>query len=287
MIEAEPIPEGSSRPSAPRYGALAEAATAARGRALVGDRRGHRASASFAGMNETFLNVAAPTPSSMPSGAAGPRCSAPARSSTAPSAASARPTWTSPSSSSARSLDARRGDVHDRPRDRRDDRLVIEGSFGLGEAVVSGSVSPDRYVVDKDDAGDPRREVRRKELVIEAVPTAAARRARARPDEARRAGAHRRRGPRIADLGRRDRGPLRRAAGHRVGVRPRGHVWMLQSRPVTVDRRGAAEPAAEAAAASAGARPRRGARAGLAARPRRRLARRGPSSATATSWSPT
>ena len=30
------------------------------------------------------------------------------------------------------------------------DRLVIEGSFGLGEAVVSGSVSPDRYVVDKE-----------------------------------------------------------------------------------------------------------------------------------------
>ena len=29
------------------------------------------------------------------------------------------------------------------------DELVIEGSFGLGEAVVSGSVSPDRYVVDK------------------------------------------------------------------------------------------------------------------------------------------
>ena len=36
------------------------------------------------------------------------------------------------------------------------DRLVIEGSFGLGEAVVSGSVSPDRYIVDKDDDGDPR-----------------------------------------------------------------------------------------------------------------------------------
>ena len=31
------------------------------------------------------------------------------------------------------------------------DRLVIEGAFGLGESVVSGSVSPDRYVVDKDE----------------------------------------------------------------------------------------------------------------------------------------
>ena len=36
------------------------------------------------------------------------------------------------------------------------DRLVIEGSFGLGEAVVSGSVSPDRYVVDKAALRDPR-----------------------------------------------------------------------------------------------------------------------------------
>jgi phosphoenolpyruvate synthase/pyruvate phosphate dikinase len=27
------------------------------------------------------------------------------------------------------------------------DRIVIEGAFGLGEAVVSGAVSPDRYVV--------------------------------------------------------------------------------------------------------------------------------------------
>ena len=30
------------------------------------------------------------------------------------------------------------------------DRLVIEGSLGLGESVVSGQVSPDRYVVDKE-----------------------------------------------------------------------------------------------------------------------------------------
>ena len=44
---------------------------------------------------------------------------------------------------------------------------MIEGSFGLGEAVVSGSVSPDRYVVEKDSLAIIAREVRRKELVIE------------------------------------------------------------------------------------------------------------------------
>jgi hypothetical protein len=34
------------------------------------------------------------------------------------------------------------------------DKLVIEGAFGLGESVVSGSVSPDRYVVGKQKLND-------------------------------------------------------------------------------------------------------------------------------------
>ena len=42
--------------------------------------------------------------------------------------------------------------------------LVIEGSFGLGEAVVSGQVSPDRYVVEKWDMSVLVRSVRPKEL---------------------------------------------------------------------------------------------------------------------------
>ena len=47
--------------------------------------------------------------------------------------------------------------------------FVIEASFGLGEAVVSGSVSPDRYVIEKDPRASvaARREVHHKELVIE------------------------------------------------------------------------------------------------------------------------
>jgi pyruvate,water dikinase len=46
-------------------------------------------------------------------------------------------------------------------------KLVIEGSFGLGEAVVSGQVSPDRYIVDKSTLRVLAREVHNKELVIE------------------------------------------------------------------------------------------------------------------------
>ena len=52
----------------------------------------------------------------------------------------------------------------------RDDRLVIEGSFGLGEAVVSGQVSPDRWVVAKRTLHVLAHETRHKELVIEGAP---------------------------------------------------------------------------------------------------------------------
>jgi pyruvate, water dikinase len=45
--------------------------------------------------------------------------------------------------------------------------LVIEGAFGLGESVVSGSVSPDRYIVGKQPLAIRAREVRHKELAIE------------------------------------------------------------------------------------------------------------------------
>ncbi len=50
------------------------------------------------------------------------------------------------------------------------DQLVIEGSIGLGEAVVAGSVSPDRYVVEREHLAILAREVQRKELTIEHLP---------------------------------------------------------------------------------------------------------------------
>lgn len=55
------------------------------------------------------------------------------------------------------------------PSSGREDRIVIEGAFGLGESVVSGRVSPDRYIVDKESMRTVTREVRRKELAIDAV----------------------------------------------------------------------------------------------------------------------
>ena len=50
------------------------------------------------------------------------------------------------------------------------DRIAIEGAFGLGEAVVSGRISPDRYVVDKSTLAVLAREIHPKTAVIEARP---------------------------------------------------------------------------------------------------------------------
>lgn len=46
------------------------------------------------------------------------------------------------------------------------DKMVIEAGWGLGEGVVSGSVTPDHYVVDKDTGEVLEKEVKRKELMF-------------------------------------------------------------------------------------------------------------------------
>ena len=87
----------------------------------------------------------------------------------------------------------------------------------------------------------------------------------------------------LADLAVQDRASLRRAARHRVGVDAEGHVWMLQSRPVTST--GTRRGIGRSSDASAAARPRRSSRprrgTGQRKRPVRVIPvtrRRGPSS---------
>ena len=96
------------------------------------------------------------------------------------------------------------------------DELVIEGSFGLGEAVVSGSVSPDRYVVEKERLAVRRRGAPQG-LAIEYAPEGGT---RTRP--LRRGGSAPRwtSGEVSRGCGARPahRGALRLTAGHRVGV---------------------------------------------------------------------
>ncbi len=115
----------------------------------------------------------------------------------------------------------------------RADRIVIEGSFGLGEAVVSGSVSPDRYVVDKPTLTTIAREVRRKELAIEPVGDGGTVTRMLPEEEATR--------PVLTDAEVRRLGELAVKIERHYGAPqdtewafdPSGEIWMLQSRPVT------------------------------------------------------
>jgi pyruvate,water dikinase len=113
------------------------------------------------------------------------------------------------------------------------DRLVIEGAFGLGESVVSGSVSPDRYVVLKDGLAIERKEVRRKELIIESVPEGGTRTRELSDDEARVPVLSDDEARSIADLGVRIEAHYGSPQDTEWAIDPASVIWMLQSRPVT------------------------------------------------------
>jgi len=113
------------------------------------------------------------------------------------------------------------------------DRLVIEGSFGLGEAVVAGSVSPDRYVVEKDSLAIVAREVKRKELVIEPQPDGGTVTRELSADEALASVLSDEEVRRIADLGRRIEAHYGAPQDTEWCFDSNGDAWMLQSRPVT------------------------------------------------------
>jgi pyruvate,water dikinase len=130
------------------------------------------------------------------------------------------------------------------------DRLVIEAAFGLGESVVSGSVSPDRYVVAKDGLAIMRREVRRKELAVETVPGGGTARRELTGDEAERPALSDEEVGRIADLGVRIEAHYGSPQDTEWAIDDAGAVWMLQSRPVTAA--GGARPAAAPAAEGRG-----------------------------------
>jgi pyruvate,water dikinase len=113
------------------------------------------------------------------------------------------------------------------------DHLVIEGSLGLGESVVSGSVSPDRYIVQKETLGIIKREVRRKELVIEPLPDGGTRTRELSEDEAMTPVLNDDEVRAIAELGVRDEEHYGTAQDTEWAFDEEGHPWMLQSRPVT------------------------------------------------------
>jgi pyruvate,water dikinase len=124
------------------------------------------------------------------------------------------------------------------------DALVIEGAFGLGEAVVSGQVSPDRYVVSKTTLELLRREVNVKELTIETRADGGTATRTLAPGEGGRAVLSDDEATRIASLGRDIERHYGRPQDTEWAIDGDGAIWMLQSRPVTATGHAEAAPAA-------------------------------------------
>jgi pyruvate,water dikinase len=234
MVENEPIPPELASAIAAAYlelvGTSEDAPVAVRSSATAEDT----ASASFAGMNETFLNVI---------GADGV-------------VAAVRHCWASLFGSRTVYYRAKRGFTHADmdiavvvqlqiestragvmftmdPGSGRHDRIVIEGAFGLGESVVSGQVSPDRYVLDKGSLAVVTRDLKRKELAIEPVPGGGTVTRELLAEEALR--------PVLEDAEVRSLGEMAVRIETHYGTAQDtewafdsdGELWMLQSRPVT------------------------------------------------------
>jgi pyruvate,water dikinase len=128
--------------------------------------------------------------------------------------------------------------------------LVIEGSFGLGEAVVSGSVSPDRYIVEKATLAIRRREVHHKDLVIEYADAGGTSTRALTEEEATRPVLDDEEVLELARLGRRIEEHYGSPQDTEWAFDPDGALWMLQSRPITTlheDSGGAVETATETA----------------------------------------
>ncbi|MGZ5320612.1 MAG: phosphoenolpyruvate synthase [Solirubrobacterales bacterium] len=113
------------------------------------------------------------------------------------------------------------------------DQLVIEGSLGLGESVVSGQVSPDRYLVDKTTMHIVRREVKRKELVIEPLPDGGTSTRELTGEESTRPVLSDEEVLIVAELGVRDEEHYGSAQDTEWAFDADNKPWMLQSRPVT------------------------------------------------------
>ncbi len=156
--------------------------------------------------------------------------------------------------------------------------LVIEAAFGLGEAVVSGSVSPDRYLIEKD---DPlclwRRDVHHKELAIEFDAQGGTRTRPLSRAEGERPALDDREAMAVAELGLRVEAHYGAPQDTEWAFDSDGGLWILQSRPITALRApGAAarEPGAAASVAAAVSEP--------GAAPERGVAAPGPAAAPAT-----
>jgi pyruvate,water dikinase len=244
-IEAASLPESVESAIRAAYGSLAEgdAPVAVRSSATAEDTE----AASFAGMNETFLNV----------------CGADAV------VDAVRRCWSSlfgartifyraekglPQADMEiavvvqRQVDVERAGVMFTvdPASGARDRIVIEGAFGLGEAVVSGRVSPDRYVVDKSTLAILAREIHPKTAVVEARSGGGTSLREVSGDETLRPTLSDHEVRELAELGRQIERHYEAPQDTEWAIDVDGRAWMLQARPVTA-LTDAATPAVEGA----------------------------------------
>ena len=112
------------------------------------------------------------------------------------------------------------------------DHLVIEGSFGLGESVAKGLVSPDRYVVEKSSMRVVARSVLPKALTIETARRGGTVARELSVEESCRPALSEEEVLRVAELGL----AIEREYGAPQDIEwafdPDGSIWMLQSRPI-------------------------------------------------------
>jgi pyruvate,water dikinase len=232
MIDAEPVPAWLADAIAEAYAALGggDTAVAVRSSATAEDTE----SASFAGMNETLLNVRGQEELLV----AVRRC------------------WSSLFGARTVYYRAKRGfgqadmdiavvvqkQIQSTragvmftidPASGAEDVLVIEGAFGLGESVVSGSVSPDRFRVDKRTLTVTDRLIRSKELAIESKPGGGTAVRELSGEESDRPVMDDDEVKRVAELGRRIEAHYGAPQDTEWAFDPDGEIWMLQSRPVT------------------------------------------------------
>jgi pyruvate, water dikinase len=233
MVESEPVPEWLEMAIVRAYRSIAadgNAAVAVRSSATAEDTE----SASFAGMNETYLNVRGDDDLID----AVRRCWA--------SLFGGRTVFYRAKRGFSqadmdiavvvqRQVESMRAGVMFTidPASGRRDRIVIEGAFGLGESVVSGQVSPDRYVVDKGTLSIVTREVKRKELAIEPLPDGGTATRALGSEEAMRPVLTDDEVRVLAELAVRIEDHYQAPQDTEWAFDRDGVVWMLQSRPVT------------------------------------------------------
>jgi pyruvate,water dikinase len=113
------------------------------------------------------------------------------------------------------------------------DRIVIEGSFGLGESVVSGQVTPDRYVVEKQTGRVLERRVGRKATTIEPEAAGGTHTRTLTDAEATAAVLEPSEIVALTTLGEQIQRHYGAPQDTEWAFGPTGDLWMLQSRPIT------------------------------------------------------